>query len=406
MSTTTLPGQQRGFKAPGTTFMVAGALIGALGAYVFQVYGTRNLEPEEFAPVSVLWTAMFILATVLLVPVEQYVTREVAHGRRALPDDIRPIGLMTVITALIGGLFVFVTAEELFFSDPIYILQMVLLMVGYALLMTAKGVLAGSRNFAGVGWVLIIETLARLLGGVVLLRLFAEAEMLGWGMVIGAFSVLGLGWWRHDGGESRTAAAPAGKFLGGYVGGTASSQVLLAGAPLAVAALGGSPALISVIFVTFTLYRAPLTLIFALQGRVLPYLVGLDRDKNHTHLAKIAKRVVIGGAVLAVSGWLVGWLVGANVVGVLYGTEYSPTQTVAAFAAAGVMAAAAAQIASQVLVAEGKTVRLSWAWLGGLMVGLVTLLVLPGDPDSRVAVAFAAGEFSALGLMALLAIRR
>jgi hypothetical protein len=76
------------------------------------------------------------------------------------------------------------------------------------------------------------------------------------------------------------------------------------------------------------------------------------------------------------------------------------------FTAAGVMAAAAAQIAGQVLVAEGRTSRLSAAWFGGLLVGVVTLLLLGSEPDVRVAMAFAIGEVVALILMAGLAVRR
>jgi O-antigen/teichoic acid export membrane protein len=76
------------------------------------------------------------------------------------------------------------------------------------------------------------------------------------------------------------------------------------------------------------------------------------------------------------------------------------------FAAAGVMAAATAQITSQVLVAEGRTRRLSYAWFGGLIVAVVLLAVLGGAADTRVAVSFAVGEMAALGLMAYLAIRR
>jgi O-antigen/teichoic acid export membrane protein len=225
-------------------------------------------------------------------------------------------------------------------------------------------------------------------------------------MVIGGFSVLALLWWRQDKGRVQEPAGPARRFLAGYVGGTASSQVLLGGAPIAVAALGGSPALVSIVFVTFTLYRAPLTLIFALQGRILPYLVGLAREANQRQLVRIARGVVFMGAALAVFGGLVGWLVGPEVVGLLYGDEYMPSDLVAMLAAAGVMAAASAQIASQVLVAEGRTARLSWAWLGGLLVGAIVLVVSSGTPDSRVGWGFASGEVAALGLMAVLAIRR
>jgi O-antigen/teichoic acid export membrane protein len=90
----------------------------------------------------------------------------------------------------------------------------------------------------------------------------------------------------------------------------------------------------------------------------------------------------------------------------LFGAEAEPTQIVATLAAGGVMAAAAAQITSQVLVAEGRTSRLAWAWLGGLVVALVVLLLTSGVPDTRVAVAFLVGEVTALVLMAYLAMKR
>ena len=62
--------------------------------------------------------------------------------------------------------------------------------------------------------------------------------------------------------------------------------------------------------------------------------------------------------------------------------------------------------AGHTVVAEGRTRRLSMAWLGGLAVGVITLLALGGEVDTRVATAFAAGEFAALALMAVLAVRR
>ena len=247
--------------------------------------------------------------------------------------------------------------------------------------------------------------MARLVVGVLVVLLIGTAVSLGWAMVIGGFSVLGLRWWRHDNGESRAPAAPARGFLGGYLGGTASSQVLLGGAPLAVAALGASPAMISIVFVTFTLYRAPLTLIFALQGRVLPFLVGLAEEAAHVRLVRIARAVVIGGVGLTLLGGFVGWFVGADVVRILFGSEFAPTPIVAMFVAAGVMAAASAQVASQVLVADAKTKRLAMAWAGGLAAGLLALLLVSGAVDTRVALSFAIGEFAALGLMGALATR-
>lgn len=403
----TTPGltEKRGFRAPGTTFMVAGGLIGAVGAYVFQLVGGRALGTVEFAPVSLLWTAFFILATILLVPLEQYVTREVASGRKALPTDLRPAAVVALIGSVIGGGFVAVTLDDLFRGDPQYVIQIVLLVIGYSLLFVGKGVLAGRRRFAGVGWILIVETVARLLAGIAAVVFIANAPSLGWAMVIGGFSVLALGWWRHDRGDPDRPPTPAAGFLAGYSGGTSSSQILLAGAPLAVAALGGSDALISITFFTFTIFRAPLTLIFALQGRILPFLVGLAGDAKKAELVRIARMVFLGGLFLAALGALVGWLIGPEVMVLLFGEEAEPTRIVATLAAGGVMAAAAAQITSQVLVAEGRTSRLAWAWLGGLVVAVIVLLMTTGEPDTRVAIAFMSGEATALGLMAYLAMR-
>jgi O-antigen/teichoic acid export membrane protein len=386
--------------------MVAGGLIGAVGAYIFQVYGSRALGPDAFAPVGVLWTVFFILATVLLVPVEQYVTREVASGRKAIPHDLKPAGVMVIVGAVLGGGFAVVTLDRLFEGSWQFVLQIVLLMVGFALLFVSKGVLAGRRRFADVGWVLIIETAVRLVAGVVAIQLVASAESLGWAMVLGGFAVLGMRWWRHDVGDPRAPAAPASHFLGGYVGATSSSQLLLGAAPIAVAALGAEPALVSIVFVTFTLFRAPLTLIFALQGRILPYLVGVAGAGDAQKLGRFARGVVLGGSGLALLGGGVGWLVGPEIVSLLFGAEFTPSAAVAALTAAGVMAAATAQIAGQVLVADGRTARLAVAWLGGLAVAVIALLVLGGQPDVRVALAFAIGEGVALVMMATLAIRR
>jgi O-antigen/teichoic acid export membrane protein len=398
--------EKRGFRAPGTTFMVTGSLIGALGAYVFQWYGARALDPDAFAPLSALWTIFFILVTIFLVPVEQYVTREVASGRKAIPYDLGPAAVMALVGSVIGVSYVWWNLDQLFAGNYQYFAHIVLLMVGFALLFVGKGVLAGSRRFAGVGWVMAIESLTRLVVGIVLLNLVLDATSMGWALVIGGFSVLALRWWAHDRGERKAPVSTARGFLTGYLGGSTSSQLLLAGAPLAVGALGGSAALVSIVFITFTLFRAPLTLIYSLQGRVLPYLVGLDRTGDKRQLARIARTVVIGGAALAAIGGVVGWLVGPDVVSVLYGAEYAPSALVAMATAAGVMAAATAQIASQVLVAEGRTKLLGVAWAGGLAVAVVVALLMTGTPDARVALGFLGGELVALGAMVVLAVRR
>lgn len=397
---TEFPIQDRGFRASGTGHMVAGSLIGAFGAYLFQLVGGRALGTEAFAPISVLWTVLFILATVVLVPLEQYITREASLGRRVLRTNLVPIVSVTGGAAVAGGAFVLITSDALFDGERVFAIQIVLLMIGYAMLLVGKGVLAGHRQFKNIGWVLFWENTVRLAAGVIFLGFVVNAEVLGWAMVIAPLAALGTRFWRFD--LPSAQPRPTGQarsFLGSYIAGSAASQLMLAGAPLGVAALGGGPALISITFVTFTLYRGPLTLIYALQGRILPYLVRMV-EEGSSGLRRISLGVLVGGGGLSVAGGAVGYLVGPEVVTLLFGPAFEPDRLVAAMAAAGVVAASTAQIAGQILVAARGTGKLATAWAIGLAVAVVVLVVEPYAIDLTVAFGFLLGEATAATVVA------
>jgi len=175
--------------------------------------------------------------------------------------------------------------------------------------------------------------------------------------------------------------------------------VLLGGAPLAVLALGGGPELISIAFVTFTLYRAPLTLTYLLQGRILPYLVRMAETGDRAEADRLITRIMTVGVGLCLAGALTGYLVGADVVQLLLGAEFRPTTEVAALVAGGVVAAVTTQLVGQFLVAQGRTAALTVVWSIGLTVAVGILLVSSLEPLTRVALAFAVGEVAALTAM-------
>jgi O-antigen/teichoic acid export membrane protein len=396
--------QPRGFRAPGTARMIGGSLIGALCAYLFQVVGGRTLGTEAFAPIAILWTVFFIAATVSLIPLEQFVTREVGRGRRVLVADRQVVLSVTFGTGLLLAAFVYFTRDGLFGGEWVFALQAFLLTIFFGFMQLGKGVLAGHRRFATYGSVLLLEGLLRLAAAVAFLAISPTAVSLGWAMVCAPLGIFLISPWRLD---RETVAGvvptPARGFLSSYAAGASASQLLLAGAPLGVAALGGGEALRSIMFQTFTLYRAPLTLIYNLQGRVLSLLVrGGDGDA----IKRLARRLLGIGVVLVALAGLVGLAVGPKVVEVLYGAEFRPAMLVAALAAAGVIAAAVTQVLSQALVAAGSTGELAGAWIGGLLVGLATMVVLPGTPDFRVAAGFVAGEIAALAIAAWRTVRR
>jgi O-antigen/teichoic acid export membrane protein len=178
--------------------------------------------------------------------------------------------------------------------------------------------------------------------------------------------------------------------------GSAASQLLLGGAPIGVVVLGGDAALRSVVFTTFTLYRAPLTLIYNLQGRVLSFLV--RSDGNGIDTGRLITRLAVAGLGLAASAGLVGWVVGPTVVEILFGADFRPAAAVAALVAAGVIVASTTQIMAQALVAAGSTGQLAGAWVTGLAVGVAAMLAAGGDPGFRVAAGFLVGELAAFSV--------
>jgi O-antigen/teichoic acid export membrane protein len=292
--------------------------------------------------------------------------------------------------------------EALFAGRLIFAAQAFLLAVFFGVMQVGKGILAGHRRFAAYGLVLALEGVFRLVAAVILVSIAPRATLLGWAMVAAPLSVLVVRPWRYD----RTTvpdvvATPPAGFLGSYVAGSAASQLLLAGAPLGVVALGGEAALRSVIFTTFTLYRAPLTLIYNLQGRVLSFLVRSDG----VAVGRIISRLVVVGLALASVAGVVGWVVGPAVVEILFGRDFRPEALVAALVAAGVIVASATQIMAQALVAAGSTGQLAGAWIAGLSVGIVTMFLTGGGPGTRVALGFLAGEVSAFGLAWLRTLR-
>src|SRR5690606_8257530 len=149
--------------------------------------------------------------------------------------------------------------SDIFGGNPVYLAVMALVVAGYAVLFSAKGVLAGNRRFADVGWVLMLEGVIRLAVGLLLVVHVVDAASYAWGTDAAPLAGLVVRFSRHQRETREGAPVGATRFLGARSVGASASQLLLAGAPLGVSAVGVSAALFAVVFVTFTLCRPPLT---------------------------------------------------------------------------------------------------------------------------------------------------
>ena len=387
--------------------MVVGTLVAALAAYLFQLIAGRALGPDEFAPITVLWTLQFLVFTTVFVPMEQLTIRRLNIGAA----DAAPWRLfLWLIGVSVAGAVVFsaLTLDQLLEGEPIYLIATAVLITGYGGFALGRGFLAGQRRFREYGLSTLAESVLRLVLAVGLLAAGAEALGLAWTLVAGSL-VIYL-WRPFQGVRARERGAPVepgtGGALAAFITANAASQTIVAAGPLVVGALDGSPTEVSVFFETFLLFRAPLTVTYSLVARVLPPFTRWVEQGRRAVIRNWALRLGIGAAVLAPASFVVGTTVGPALVELMLGAEFRPTRELAGYAAAGVVIATIALFMQQFLIARRATRRLAAAWMVGLAASVIVIALAGGTPSIRVGRAFLIGEAVAfVGLLAAVVVR-
>jgi hypothetical protein len=361
------------------------------------------LGAELFAPISVLWTLMFLTFTIFLTPIEQYVGREATASNRVLTRRSSAILTVVLVTTLVAGAFTALTLDQLFLGQVGFVAVSVLMVVTIAPVFIARGLAIGQRRFDHYGLSLTLEGVGRLAFAWIGLAVVGGPVGLAWGVAFGPLLALVVPSFAFERRATNPASTGAGAFLAPYIGASGASQVMLAGGPLAVAALGASPVVISIIFGTISLFRLPVTVVYLIQGRLLNLLVRLRIEHDTVRLARIRRIIEVGGLAAILLGGVAGWFVGPGIVALAFGAGFRPDPIIAALIATGMAGAMLAQLLGQLLVAEGRTAMLARRWVAGLSVAAVVVVlgewVVDLAPAITVSAAFAAGELTAAAAM-------
>jgi O-antigen/teichoic acid export membrane protein len=385
----------------GTVAIVAGTAVSALSVYLYQVISARSLGSEAFAAVGVMWTVSFLVFTVLNIPVEQYITRRLTlGGGRWLPDRR---AVLTAATPLVAGVvlgtgFTAMTLDRFFGGSMGFVVVAVAILTVRCFLTLGRSFLAGRRRFIAYGVIVALEGVALVGLSVVVVTIDPSPLTFSAILAIAPLVVfLARPLSMTVGLRVLADRVPAGAgFLGALVVATAAGQIILAAEPVIVSFVGGTATAVSVIFVTFTLFRGPVTSAYNLIARVLPDFTVLAAERDEHRLNTWAERIGMAGLAMAVVFGAGGWVLGPFVVELLYGEEFAPSSLVAGLAAAAVGCALASLFLNQIFVARGETGRLAVVWIGALVAAAVSLGVLRATPMTRVATAFFVGEAAAL----------
>ena len=396
-------------RISGAVAMIGGTAVSAISAYGYQVIAGRSLGTEGLAPIGVLWTVSFLVFTVLFIPAEQYVTRRLTIGGHhidATRRDTRLVVATAVGGVVAGAVFAVVTVNVFFDGSSAYVLVMIGILSARAVMAVARGFLAGARRFRAYGLGVALEGLA-IVGSAAIISMVNPSTLtfslaLVWSplavLVVLPFRTLEA---------SEAAAGPLKQgagFLGALIVGTAASQMILAAGPIVVGLIGGTGAAISIVFITFTLFRGPVTSSYNIAALVLPDFTLLAARGEQHHLSEWAGRLgLIGVGTVPIFG-LAGYLLGPWVIEALYGSEFIPSRLLAGLGAAGVGAALIALFLNQIYVARGETGRLAAIWIVALVVAGISLVVFTPEPMVRVGIALAIGEVTAMTLLTVVGI--
>jgi O-antigen/teichoic acid export membrane protein len=389
--------------------MSIGTLASGVLAYAFNVLAARSLGPESYGAIGALWAGMFLLAVLLFRPVEQTVSRAVAH-RLARGEDARPaVRSAAKLTAILAALAVAgclaawnPLTDGLFGGEPVLTIALIAGVAGYAASYFARGLAGGVRWFGGYGLVLLADGAIRVLVAVPLLFVASPtiaAIAIAAAAIGGALAPL-LSRQRTtmrrlegaQGEDDRMTEAVRFALPAGVI--AACEQILVSGGPLLVLIAGGegAAAAAGVLFAATLLVRAPVFLFQGVAASLLPNLTTFraNGDEARLHRATALTALVLAGLAAVMSAAALA--VGPAAMRVLYGDGFVASRVDLALLALGVGGFLAACTFCQALLARGQGGAAALRWSAAALTFVTLELALPGTPFHRVAVAFSAAS--------------
>jgi len=366
-------GASRQRRSYGSGARILSIGIAATGLLTFAYFSIAShvLGAKQAGRIDLLWSVMFVIISVIYRPIEQLLSRTIAH-RRARGHAQHPLRVPLAIQLgfALAFLLLALALREPLVEDVLdgYSSLYYVLLVGtlaYAASYFARGWLAGHEHFALYGGLVLMEATSRICFAVAVALGVASGQT-AVALGIAAAPILSLlvvpAAFARTRGE-RTAAAPSelasiedmdaalagpgaesveeaeheaeasgsdlslrrgAGFAASVSGIMLSEQTLLNAAVLTVFASSAGARLAGIVFNVLLISRAPLQLFQAIQTSLLPHLAGLEARQGHDAFGRAVKITV-----LAIAGFAAAVALGLLAVGpavmehALFGQRYS-----------------------------------------------------------------------------------
>jgi O-antigen/teichoic acid export membrane protein len=399
--------------------------IGSAGllTYVYFSLASHKLDRVDYGEVVVLWSAVFVLISVLFRPVEQLLSRTIAERQARAQTIGQPLRVAATIQLGLATAFAVAALalrgpleDDLLSGNETLYWILVAAVLAFAASFFARGFLAGSRRFVLYGGLLLAESTARVSFSVaVALGIASGQTAVALGIVaapILSLTVVPLAFARRAAALSRDAPlrpspaqaeftlAGGGGFAAAVLLIMVSEQSLLNAGPLLVRASEGAAAA-GFIFNVLMIARAPLVLFQAVATSLLPHLTRLRAGAQEGAAAfRLSVRFTMGAiAGFAAAVWLVVLIAGPALMQVAFGTKFSYDRAGLLIVTAGMGFYLCSGTLNQAALAQGQARRAAARWVA-CAIGFVVWNLLPIlDEFRRVEVGFAGSAALLWGLL-------
>jgi O-antigen/teichoic acid export membrane protein len=357
----------------GTVTVGIGLFIAGTSAYIFFKIGQQALGQDGFKPIVAMWFIAFALAPGFFLPIEQEVSRAIAHrralGQGGLPviKRIAPLAIIILLTLVVAiAVFSSSVSANMFEGYGIVTFCLVLTLVSYAPMHLARGICSGTGRFGAYGIIIGADGAVRVIGCAVLwlagvTHVGPYAFMIGFSPIVGVIAVGLAGKLRVDDGPEATWSEVTPN-LGWLLMGSLFAAALVNAGPITVDILGSSePAEVVTRFGNAVIFaRIPLFLFQAVQAALLPRLAKLAAQRNLSEFSRGFRQLMILVCGVGVIGTIGAFLVGPQVLDLVYqGGIDRRTMTLLALASAMYMVGLAT--AQAVIALRGHAiVALGW----------------------------------------------
>jgi O-antigen/teichoic acid export membrane protein len=358
--------------------------IASTGVVTFAYFSVASyaLNDVDYKAISLLWSVLFVIVSVIYRPIEQLLSRTIADRRARGHETGHPLRTPMLIQAGFALAFLIVALtlrgplqDDLFDGSSTLYWVLIVGVLAYAASYFARGWLAGHQWFALYGALVFMEATSRLLFAVAVAVGIAEGQsVVAMGMAAAPFVslvVVPLAFARRpraaarkpETDEEALGLARGGRFAVAVLCIMVAEQTLLNGGVLAADLTATNAVVAGYVFNALLIARAPLQLFQAVQGSLLPHLAGLEATEGRDEFNKAIKITV-----LAIAGFAGAVAVGLLAVGpfamsVLFDDNATYGRLGLAAVALGMGAHLAAGTLNQAALARDHAGAAAAAWL-------------------------------------------